>query len=81
MKFIKRIVSNQLEFSHYNLFLSIKGIFAMVGQTVTTVKEELEHNRRLTRPKEEFVKIMNDLNLPYPKQIGKPFLALTSLKM
>lgn len=41
------------------------------GQTVTTVKEELQFNPRLTKPKEEFIKIMNELNLPYPKAIDK----------
>ena len=40
------------------------------GQTVTTVGEEMEHNKRLTKPEDEFVKIMDNLNLPYPKQIG-----------
>ena len=37
---------------------------------MTTVREELEHNKRLTKSEDEFVTIMNSLNLPYPKQIG-----------
>jgi len=41
------------------------------GQTVTTVDEEKRLNPRLTKTKEEFVKIMNNLNLSYPKQIDK----------
>lgn len=41
------------------------------GQTVTTVAEEKALNPRLTKTKEEFVKIMANLNLPYPKQIDK----------
>eukprot|EP00057_Strongylocentrotus_purpuratus_P017972 XP_011672446.1 PREDICTED: persulfide dioxygenase ETHE1, mitochondrial [Strongylocentrotus purpuratus] len=41
------------------------------GQTVTTVKEELQFNPRLTKTKEEFIKIMQELNLPYPKAIDK----------
>lgn len=41
------------------------------GQTSTTVEEEKMMNPRLTKSKEEFVKIMKELNLPYPKQIDK----------
>ena len=41
------------------------------GLTKTSVAEEKEFNPRLTRTKEEFVKIMENLNLPYPKKIGK----------
>ncbi|XP_054751609.1 persulfide dioxygenase ETHE1, mitochondrial-like [Lytechinus pictus] len=41
------------------------------GQTMTTVKEELQFNPRLTKTKEEFIKIMHELNLPYPKAIDK----------
>lgn len=41
------------------------------GQTSTTVEEERMMNPRLTKSKEEFVKIMKELNLPYPKQIDK----------
>lgn len=41
------------------------------GMTVTTVDEEKRLNPRLTKSKQEFVKIMNNLNLPYPKQIDK----------
>ena len=43
----------------------------LTGQTVTTVREELKHNRRLTKTQDEFRKIMEELNLPYPKQIGE----------
>ncbi|KAM3921168.1 persulfide dioxygenase ETHE1, mitochondrial [Leptodactylus fuscus] len=39
------------------------------GQTVTTVDEEKRLNPRLTKSEAEFVKIMNNLNLPRPKQI------------
>ncbi|KAK3098046.1 hypothetical protein FSP39_015562 [Pinctada imbricata] len=41
------------------------------GQTSTTVEEEKTLNPRLTKTKEQFIKIMEDLNLPYPKQIDK----------
>lgn len=41
------------------------------GQTSSTVGEELKHNVRLTRTRDEFIKIMKNLNLPYPKQIDK----------
>jgi len=39
------------------------------GFTNTTVKEEKVYNPRLSKSKEEFVTIMNNLNLSYPKQI------------
>ncbi|KAH3702545.1 hypothetical protein DPMN_077569 [Dreissena polymorpha] len=38
---------------------------------VTTVAEEKQLNPRLTKSREEFIKIMSNLNLPYPKQIGQ----------
>lgn len=41
------------------------------GQSVSTVAEEKVHNRRLTKPLDEFVTIMENLNLPYPKQIER----------
>ena len=39
------------------------------GLTTSTVGEELRLNPRLTRPKEEFVKIMQELQLAYPKHM------------
>ena len=36
----------------------------------TTVWEEKTLNPRLSKDKEEFLNIMNNLNLAYPKQIG-----------
>lgn len=44
--------------------------FLLTGQTVTTVGEEKQFNPRLSKPKDQFVEIMKNLNLPYPKQIG-----------
>jgi sulfur dioxygenase len=41
------------------------------GQTVSSVIEEKTLNPRLTKPREEFIKIMDNLGLPYPKKIGK----------
>lgn len=43
------------------------------GRTVTTVKEELANNARLGggKTREEFVAIMNALQLPRPKQIDR----------
>ncbi|XP_053980200.1 persulfide dioxygenase ETHE1, mitochondrial [Hylaeus anthracinus] len=41
------------------------------GRTVTTVAEEKAFNPRLTKSLNEFVDIMNNLNLPYPKMIDK----------
>ncbi|CAN0544434.1 unnamed protein product, partial [Ectocarpus sp. 8 AP-2014] len=39
------------------------------GRHSSTVGEEKAYNPRLTKPVEEFVSIMSNLNLPYPKQI------------
>ncbi|XP_032688696.1 persulfide dioxygenase ETHE1, mitochondrial isoform X2 [Odontomachus brunneus] len=41
------------------------------GRTVTTVAEEKALNPRLSKSLEDFVHIMNNLNLPYPKMIDK----------
>ncbi|XP_033122799.1 persulfide dioxygenase ETHE1, mitochondrial-like [Anneissia japonica] len=41
------------------------------GQFVTTIGEELKFNPRLSQPKERFLEIMEQLNLPYPKAIDK----------
>lgn len=41
-----------------------------LGQTVSTVGEERKFNPRLTKSLEEFIQIMNNLNLPKPKKIG-----------
>jgi sulfur dioxygenase len=46
-------------------------VFFRRGQHETTVAEEKEFNPRLSKSLEEFVEIMNNLNLPYPKQIGE----------
>lgn len=40
------------------------------GRMVTTVAEEKAFNPRLTKSLSEFVGIMNNLNLSYPKMIG-----------
>ncbi|XP_039974753.1 persulfide dioxygenase ETHE1, mitochondrial [Xiphias gladius] len=40
-----------------------------LGQTVSTVGEERKFNPRLTKSLEEFVNIMNNLNLPKPAKI------------
>lgn len=39
------------------------------GMTVSTVAEELRHNPRLTKSKEEFVEIMKSLGLTKPKKM------------
>jgi len=41
------------------------------GQTSTTVYEEKMFNARLTKSKKEFIEIMENLNLPYPKAIDQ----------
>ena len=48
-----------------------------LGRTVTSVSEEKTLNPRLTKPREDFIKIMNELGLPYPKKIGKIFLHIS----
>ncbi|KAH0631453.1 hypothetical protein JD844_005782, partial [Phrynosoma platyrhinos] len=48
------------------------------GQTVSTVEEERTLNPRLTLSREAFVELMNNLNLPKPKQIGE--LLFSSLR-
>lgn len=40
------------------------------GLTVTSVGEEKQYNPRLTKNKEEFIEIMENLGLAYPKKIG-----------
>lgn len=45
----------------------------ILGQTVTTIGIEKVYNRRLAKPLDEFIELMNNLNLAYPKKIGKCF--------
>ena len=45
--------------------------FAPTGLTVSTVEEERTLNPRLTLSCEEFIKVMDNLNLPKPQQIGE----------
>ncbi|KAF6264196.1 beta-lactamase-like protein [Scenedesmus sp. NREL 46B-D3] len=41
------------------------------GLTCSTIGEEKTHNPRLTQSREEFVALMANLGLPYPKQIDR----------
>ena len=41
------------------------------GQTATTVAEEKKFNPRLTKTEEQFVELMGNLNLAYPKKIDE----------
>lgn len=41
------------------------------GHTMTTVGEEKRLNPRLTKTLDEFLEIMNNLNLAYPKMIDQ----------
>ncbi|KAK6046402.1 metallo-beta-lactamase domain protein [Cooperia oncophora] len=41
------------------------------GLLTTSVAEEKRFNPRLTKSEDEFVQLMNKLNLEYPKQIGR----------
>lgn len=67
--------SKMLYESVHNKILSLPDSFKLFpahdykGQTSTTVAEEKQYNPRLTKSCEEFVKIMENLNLPYPKMI------------
>lgn len=62
-------VHNQI-FSLPKTFLLYPG-HDYTGQSVSSVEEELKHNRRLTKSKEEFVAVMENLGLAYPKQIDR----------
>lgn len=42
----------------------------IIGQTVSTIGEEKTYNPRLIKPLEEFIEVMNNLNLTYPSKIG-----------
>jgi hypothetical protein len=44
---------------------------SLQGRTCSSIGEEKAHNPRLTKSKEEFVQLMNNLGLPYPKQIDR----------
>ena len=46
---------------------------------MTSISEEKTLNPRLTKPRDEFVKIMNELGLPYPKKIGKSQFILKTI--
>ena len=41
-----------------------------IGQTMTTVKEEIKHNVRLGKNLKEFTHLMENLNLPPPSRLG-----------
>jgi sulfur dioxygenase len=45
--------------------------FILKGFTSSSIGEEKRENPRLTKPKEKFIEIMANLNLPYPKQIDR----------
>jgi len=40
------------------------------GQTVSTIGEEKTYNPRLSKSLNEFIELMNNLSLAYPKNIG-----------
>lgn len=67
--------SDTLYDSVHSQILSLPEEFALYpahdykGLTVTSVGEEKQYNPRLTKSKEEFIKIMENLGLAYPKKI------------
>jgi len=69
--------SNTLYKSVWNKILSLPEDFILYpahdykGQTQTSVGEEKKFNPRLTKTEEEFVEIMANLNLAYPKKIDE----------
>ncbi|KAG1711233.1 Persulfide dioxygenase ETHE1, mitochondrial [Nymphon striatum] len=69
--------SETLYDSVHNKILSLPDNFSLYpahdykGRTSTSVSEEKKHNPRLTKSKQEFVNIMTNLNLSYPKMIDK----------
>lgn len=50
--------------------IKLLGIIYFTGQTVTTVVEEKTYNPRLTMSLDEFIEVMDNLNLPKPKNMG-----------
>ena len=56
------------------LFMNIYIEHIYLGCSVTSVQEEKTYNPRLTKSKEEFVKIMENLGLAKPKKIGRLLL-------
>lgn len=44
------------------------------GFSATSVGEEKKYNPRLSKTLDEFVVIMDNLNLPYPNMIGERFV-------
>merc|ERR1712141_747679 len=69
--------ANTLYDSVWNHILSLPDNFKLYpahdykGRTVTSVSEEKKLNPRLTKPREEFINIMDNLGLAYPKKIDE----------
>jgi hypothetical protein len=73
-KITKKIISRPMLIQFYLFFVFIYThtcVHSLRGMLETSVAEEKKFNPRLTKTIDEFVDIMNNLNLPYPKQIGK----------
>lgn len=65
------------------LLLAIPGIFIILlirGQLESSVAEEKRFNPRLSKDIDTFVKIMDNLNLPKPKMIGKSLLEIVEFR-
>jgi sulfur dioxygenase len=52
---------------HYNVYPA----HDYKGEMCSSIGEEKRYNPRLILSEEKFVEVMKNLNLPYPKQIGK----------
>lgn len=63
-------------YPHFNLPPSESIVYLLLtltcfrGQLESTVWEEKRLNPRLTKPLEQFIQLMDNLNLPHPKKIG-----------
>lgn len=45
-----------------------------LGQTSSTVGEEKQYNSRLSKSREDFIRLMKELKLSYPNQIGRNWI-------
>lgn len=66
---------------HQKLFSIVAQCFILRGQLESSVAEEKELNPRLSKTLDEFIEIMDNLKLPYPKQIGKSKVVLMLLNL
>lgn len=66
-------------FGSFACILTMVRTYIDRGQMETTVAEEKQYNPRLSKDIDTFVQIMENLNLPKPKMIGKLVYAISRL--